>query len=262
MNRIIKITAFIMAGALIATSSCHKDGSEEPLRVAVASNVKFAIEDIAKAFTEESGIPVDVSTGSSGKLTAQIESGAPFHVFLSANMKYPERLISSKFAVGEIAVYALGSLAVCTSSESIEIESWKDLLSDRSVEKVGIANPENAPYGVQSIKIFESLGLYDDIKSKIVTGENIAQALQFSISGGAELAFTAKSLTLAPDVKGSIRCVDVEKNLYSPIKQGVVILALGKSEQKESAEAFYAFLKTEKARKIFDTYGYALPSKR
>jgi molybdate transport system substrate-binding protein len=230
----------------------------EDLTVAVAANVKYAFADLQQAFTQETGIGIKPAFGSSGKLTAQIESGAPFDVFLSADMKYPQALHDKKLAMSAPKVYASGVLVLWTM-KPLDLARGIQVLNDPAVEKIALANPKLAPYGREAVNALEHFRLRSAVDAKLVYGESISQVSQYIDSGAVDVGFTAKSIVLAPTVKGKGKWVELPHGSYEPIAQGVVILKHGAEEHATSAQRFVAFLASPAARAIFEKYGYLLP---
>ncbi|MBI1174018.1 MAG: molybdate ABC transporter substrate-binding protein [Sideroxydans sp.] len=230
----------------------------EPLTVAVAANVKYAFADLQQAFTKESGIEVKSVFGSSGKLTAQIKSGAPFDVFLSADMKYPETLYQDGQAVTAPRVYANGVLVLWTLNP-LDLSKGIRILNDPAVQKVAVANPRLAPYGREAINALEHFKLRAEVEPKLIYGESISQVNQYIDSKSADIGFTAKSVVLAPQVAGKGKWIELPKDSYQPIAQGVVILKHGTESNSETAHRFLEFLSSPVARAIFEQYGYLLP---
>ena len=229
-----------------------------PLTVAVAANVKFAFADLQQAFTKETGIEVTSVFGSSGKLTAQIKSGAPFDVFLSANMKYPDNLYQSGMALTKPKVYANGVLVLWTMNP-LDLGKGIQVLNDPTVQKIAVANPNLAPYGREAINALEHFRMYDALKSKLVFGENISQVSQYIDSKSVDIGFTAKSVVLAPQLADQGKWIELPKGSYHPIAQGVVILKRAEEANSENARRFLEFLASPAARTIFEKYGYLLP---
>ncbi|BDY12921.1 molybdate ABC transporter substrate-binding protein [Hydrogenimonas cancrithermarum] len=230
----------------------------EEITVATAANVQFAMAELQKTFEKETGITVRTVISSSGKLTAQIKSGAPFDLFLSANMKYPEYLRKHGFAVTEPRVYAYGSLVIWTL-KPIDTKAGLKSLTNPAAERIAIPNPKNAPYGIQALKAMQNAGVYDAVKSKLIYAESVSQTNQYIVSKAADIGMTAKSVVLSPKVAGKGSFVDVDPALYSPIQQGVVILKHGEKNHPNAVRAFYDFLFSPQGRKIFKTYGYITP---
>jgi molybdate transport system substrate-binding protein len=244
------------AGALFAL--CGAAAFADPLTVAVAANVKYAFDDLAVEFKKDTGIEVQGVFGSAGKITAQVKSGAPFDAFLSADTEYPEALYKDGLAVTQPKVYAYGVLVLWTTKD-FDLSKGLPLLTDAKVQKIAIANPKVAPYGRAAIQALESAKLNTAVESKLVFGESITQATQFVDSGAADIGFIAKSIVIAPEMAGKGKWVEVPKDSYQPIAQGVVVLKHGAETQSPSARKFVDFLFTPKARAIFEKYGYVLP---
>lgn len=257
MNRWARGLRRFVAAAVLSLASAAAMGAE-PLTVAVAANVKFAFTDLQQAFTRETGIPVRAAFGSSGKLTAQIERGAPFDVFLSANMKYPKALYDHKLAMSEPTIYANGVLVLWTV-KPLDLARGMQVLSDPAVKKIALANPKLAPYGREAVNALDHAKLRDKVSAKLVYGESISQTSQYIDSGAVDVGFTAKSIVLAPTVKGKGHWVEVPRNSYQPIAQGVVILKHGADTHAKAAQRFVKFLASPAARAIFRKYGYLLP---
>jgi len=219
------------------------------LKVAVAANVRFAFDEIAKAYEKKSSIKIIPIVSSSGKLTAQIEHGAPFDLFLSANMKYPTYLYSKKLAYNKPKVYAYGELVLWTLNKKINLSL--ENLKDKKIRKIAIPNPKNAPYGIEALRALENNELKDSIYKKIVWGESISQTNQYIYSRSADIGITAKSVVLSPKMKDIGRWIEIDKNNYQPIKQGVVIL-----KNSKLSRDFYKFIFSKTAQDILKKYGY------
>lgn len=229
-----------------------------PLTVAVAANVKFAFDDLATEFQKETGIAVKSVFGSSGKLTAQIESGAPFDVFLSADMGYPGTLYKAGMAIAAPRVYANGVLVLWTLNP-LDLTKGIQVLNDPAVQKIAVANPKLAPYGREAINALEHFKLRAAVESKLIYGESISQVNQYIDSKSADIGFTAKSVVLAPQVAGKGKWIELPRDSYQPIAQGVVILKHGAETNARAAQRFMEFLSSSAARGIFEKYGYLLP---
>lgn len=227
------------------------------VNVAVASNFAAPMERIVALFQHESGHTVKVSPGSSGKFTAQIKGGAPFDVFLSADEANPQRLEQEGLAVGGSRfVYALGKLVLWSAQPGL-VDANGAVLRKGGYNKLAIAEPKLAPYGLAAQETLEKLGLWNTVQGKLVTGENITQTYQFAATGNAELAFIALSqVTLDGKVSAGSWWL-VPSGLYQPIRQSAVLLSGAKD--KAAAQAFLAFLKSEKAAAVIRGFGYELP---
>lgn len=226
------------------------------LNLAVAANVSYAIDDLIKQFNKtKPNVKIKYVIGSSGKLTAQIKNGAPYDLFLSANMKYPNTLYKKNLTLNKPIVYAKGSLALL-SAKSKGLSSNLSLLTKKEIKRIAIANPKTAPYGMASFEALEKSKLYEKIKDKLVFAESISQTVSYSVTA-ADIGFIAKSSLYSPKMKRfkkDIHWVEVDSSLYTPINQGLVILRRTKS--KDEAQAFFNFIQSKSAKSIFKRYGY------
>ncbi|MCX6216645.1 molybdate ABC transporter substrate-binding protein [Spirosoma sp.] len=229
----------------------------QTLRIAVAANAQFVMEQLKTAYKKKTGIELETIVNSSGKLTTQIQQGAPYDVFLSADMQYPQTLHKAGLTVDAPVVYAYGSLVLWTTGK-LPITADLKALMDASVRHVAIANPSTAPYGEAAIAYLTHIKLLDKVKPKLVYGESIAQVNQYVLSGAAEVGFTAKSVVLDPSLNKKGRWVDLPQTGYSPIAQGVVILK--RTSQEKAARQFVAFLRSPDARRILQQFGYRSPA--
>lgn len=231
----------------------------DKINIAVAANVSYAINDLIAKFNETNpNTEVAVTLGSSGKLTAQIKNGAPYHIFMAANMKYPEALYSEKLASTKPVVYAQGSLAILSAKE-LDFSKGIMLANDSSVNKIAIANPKTAPYGKAAVEAMKNAKIFDDVQSKYVYAESISQTVTYALTA-TDIGFIAKSSLYSPKMsayKEGVNWTDVDPSLYTPINQGIVILS-NASDNKE-VKAFYDFMLSEDAKKIFKAFGYLVP---
>lgn len=229
------------------------------ITIAVAANVSYAINTLKKEFhTLYPDTKLQVTLGSSGKLTAQIKNGAPYQLFMSADMKYPEALYRDKRAVTKPHVYAQGSLAYL-SVKKRNFCAEMDLLKDKEIQKIAIANPKTAPYGKAAEEAIKNAGLYESVKEKFVYAESASQTVVYTVTA-ADIGFIAKSSLYSPNMshyKEAIHWSEVESALYTPINQGIVILKEG--ENNAEVKAFYDFILSTKAQKIFKDFGYLIP---
>ncbi len=250
----LKILRYFIISLFVAAAVYPQSGDK--LTVAAAANVQFAMKEIKTAFEKETGTKVEVIIGSSGKLTAQIKQGAPFDIFISADMRYPDELYKSKKAVGPPKVYAYGSLVIWTMKNEVSLQDDLSELLDPSIKAIALANPKTAPYGVAAILALKHFGTYGKVKDKLVYGESIASTNQFIISGAAEIGFTAKSVVLSPAMKGKGVWKEVDAGAYDPIEQGCVILSYGKENNTSASKKFYDFLFSKEVKNILKKYGY------
>jgi len=227
----------------------------QQLHIAVAADAQFVATRLKDAFKEETGITAELTISSSGKLTAQIEQGAPFNVFLSADMTYPEELFKKGFTTARPQVYAYGALVMWTL-KSIDLTKAASVLLSNNIQKIAIANPKLAPYGEAAVQALTKQKLLLQVKQKMVYGESIAQVNQYLLSGAADVAFTAKSVVLNPAVKSKGKWIEVSQQLYAPLAQGIVIIKQQNAAQMAAAKKFYQFIFSKKAKDIFNKYGY------
>lgn len=231
------------------------------VRVAAAADLKFALEGIVAAFrAHHPDVAVTATFGSSGSFVAQIENGAPFDVFLSADVDGPRRLAAAgraetpfPYAVGRIVLWALRSSPFDLKGRGIAV------LRDPAVEHVAIANPKHAPYGRAARAALAKLGFLPSVEDKLVLGENVAQAAQFVESGAADLGVIARSLALAPAMADQGVLCEIPEDAYPPLEQAGVVLA--GARDVVAARAFRDFLKGAEARRILGKAGFALPGK-
>jgi len=226
------------------------------INIAVAANVSYAIGELKAEFAKNNPeTKVQVTLGSSGKLTAQIKNGAPYGLFMAANMKYPQALYADKIAVTEPVVYAQGALAYLSVKKQ-DFSQGIALLSSDKVGKIAIANPKTAPYGKAALEAMKNGGVYDKVKEKFVFAESISQTVAYAITA-ADIGLIAKS-SLYSDKMAQYRegeqWAAVDPKLYTPIKQGIVLLK--NSEGSSEYRAFYDFILSEKGKSILKKYGY------
>lgn len=231
----------------------------EELSVAAAADLTYCLEDLNAAFQKaHPDATVKVSSGSSGNFFAQIKNGAPFDVFLSADMNYPRELITAGLAQeGDVVQYAVGRIVLWTTNEKVEVSKGLAVLRDGSVvKKIAIANPAHAPYGRAAKAALEHEGLWPAVEGRLVLGENVAQAAQFVQTGNADAGIVALSLVMSPKLAKVGRSFEIPVETYPPLEQGAVITKVGAG--KPLAKAYLDFLRSADARKIFDRYGFRL----
>lgn len=220
------------------------------LTIAIAANVSYAIPELINEFNKTNPTKIRTIIGSSGKLTAQISNGAPFDIFMSANMKYPNYLYEKNITKTKPIVYAKGSLALFSSKQK-EFSKGLELL--KNSKNIAIANPKTAPYGKASIEALKNVKLYKEIKNKFVYGESISQTVAYAVRA-TDMGIIAKSSLYSPKMKRykkDINYIDINPKLYTPIKQGIVLI-------NKEAQAFYDFILSSKAKEIFRKYGYII----
>jgi|WetSurMetagenome_2_1015567.scaffolds.fasta_scaffold00061_49 molybdate transport system substrate-binding protein len=227
------------------------------ITVACAANMQFAMQGIDSAFAKQGG-SARIIYGASGKFAAQIKSGAPFDVFVSADMEYPDSLCAWKQAVGKPRVYAYGKLVLWSMKPGLAARGIAGL-ADSSVKAIAVADPARAPYGRESIRALKKAGVYDAVSRRLVFGESIGQAAQYIVSGSADAGFCAKAIVLSPRMQGTGAWAEVDSSLYDRISQGVVVCRYGADNNPSLSQKFVAFLLGEEARAVLGQYGYALP---
>src|SRR6266487_1482114 len=243
------ISAFPVRGVVRA------QGKE--IRVAAAADLKFAMGDLSERFEKQTGIKVHVTYGSSGNFFSQMQNGAPFDLFFSADIEYPKKLEAAGLAErGTLYEYAVGRIVIWMPPDSnvdIAKQGWNALL-DAQVKKIAIANPEHAPYGRAAVGALQKAGIYESVKAKLVYGENISQAAQFVQSGNAQAGIIAMSLALSPVMRDGRRW-EIPAKMHPAIVQAAIILK--NAMNKEAAQAFLEFVKSKAGRAILEKYGFA-----
>lgn len=240
---------------LICSAFCKA----QELTVAAAADLRPAIEQIAQRFEGSSGIKLRVSYGSSGNFYQQLQNGAPFDVFLSANVEYPKRLQEAGLIVnGSYYEFARGSIVLLVRSKSkLDLKPGLRVLTPPQVSKVAIADPGHAPYGQAAVAALKSEGLYEKVQSKLVTGENVSQAASFVLSGAADAGIVAKSLVVSPAVASQVRFVEIPLADYPPLLQAMVLLKSSKNRQ--GAAKFGLFMRGSEAKGILKQFGFEVP---
>lgn len=228
----------------------------ETLSVAAASDLVHCLEDLNRAFAEtRPGIDLRTSTGASGTLFAQIRNGAPFEVFLSADVRYPRALIEADLAVADtLFVYAIGHLVVWTNTPGIDVSGGLGALTASAIRRIAIANPEHAPYGNAARAALEQAGVWSAVEGKLVFGENISQTAQFVETRNAEVGLVALSLVRAPRLQGTGTWVALPPDAHPPLEQAAVVTRRGAG--RPAAAAYLEFLRSPAARAVFDRYGF------
>ena len=244
---------------LLALASVRAAAAQQEVRVAAAADLKFAMEDLAGQFEKQSGTIANVTYGSSGNFFAQLQNGAPFDLFFSADIGYAQKLDSAGLAEpGTLYEYAVGRIVIWAAADSkVDVAKlgWNALL-DPSVEKIAIANPEHAPYGRAAVAALQKAGIYEQVKRKLVYGENISQAAQFVQSGNAQAGIVAMSLAVSPAMKDGKRWL-IPAEQHPPIEQAAIVMKNAKN--KDQAKAFLEFVKSPSGRATLTSYGFTFP---
>ena len=229
------------------------------IKVAAASDLTFAFKSVVAGFEKQSGNTVRLTYGSSGNFYSQIQNGAPFDLFFSADVSFPQKLEAAGLAEpGTIYEYAKGEIVIWVpNSSKLDLGKGLAVLLDPSIRKIAIANPLHAPYGAAAVAAMKHNGIYDQVKSKFVQGENISQTAQFVQSGNADVGIIALSLALAPVMTSAGRYAVIPPDDYLPLIQAAVILK--SSNAKDVARQFLTFLKEPGSVALMKQYGFAIP---
>ena len=228
--------------------------------VAAASDLKFALEEAAAKFREATRRDVKLVFGSSGNFLRQIEQGAPFELFMSADESFVFKLAESGKALDRGQLYATGRIVLFARHGSPlavdgTLGALKDAVAAGTIRRFAIANPEHAPYGRAAEQALRKVGVWDALRARLVLGENVSQAAQFATSGSAEGGIFAYSLALAPEIAKLGRHVLVPENLHDPLRQRMALI----KGAGATARLFYAYLQDREARAVLRRYGFALP---
>lgn len=228
--------------------------------VAAASDLQFAVTEIAAAFQAETGMSVRLSMGSTGNFARQIREGAPFEIFMAADEEFITDLHAEGFTRDAGDLYALGRVVIMVPHGSAltpdgQLDHLAEMLAEGGITRFAIANPDHAPYGMRAREALVHKGIWDDLQPALVLGENVSQAAQFALSGNAEGGIIAYSLALAPQVGPRGRYALIPDDWHAPLRQRMVLL----NSAGPVAEAFYAFMMEPTAREIMERYGFTLP---
>jgi molybdate transport system substrate-binding protein len=252
----------IAAGLLLASAPMLAQETKQApeLIVAAAADLRAALQEIAQNYQKKTGVKIKLSFGASGALTQQIENGAPFDVFFSADMDYPGRLIAAGHAdQASLYQYAVGKLVLWVLADPpLDIaHQGMDVLLDPAVKKIALANPQHAPYGRAAVAALKHYRLYDRVADRLVLGENVSQAAQFVESGNAQAGFVALAHALTPGMQGKGKYWEVPAAAYPALAQGMVVLS--RSQHKKEAAEFVADIKTKESAQVLRKYGFAVP---
>jgi molybdate transport system substrate-binding protein len=246
-----RLLALVLAGTLPTCTPA----AAQPLTVAAASDLQAVLPAIAAQFEKDTGQKVTLTFGSSGNFYTQIQNGAPFDVFMSADIDYPKRLVQSRLAE-HLYEYATGHIVLWTRNDSgVDLKSGLGVLADPKVKRIAIANPAHAPYGRAAVAALRHEKLYDRVRSKFVFGENISQTAQFAQSGNADVGIVALSLALGPALKSAGTYVEIPADLHPPIEQAAIVAA--RSPRKDLARQFVDALKQPAIVKLLQSSGFA-----
>src|ERR1017187_5893517 len=248
---------------LCASWSGAQEKKNAEVAVAAAADLSTALKEIGDTYEKKTGVKVKLSFGASGTLTQQIQNGAPFDLFFSADMDYPRQLIAAGEAdEATLYQYAVGRLVLWVPVDSpLDIEhNGMSVLLDHSVKKIAIANPQHAPYGRAAVAALRHAAVYDKVADRLVLGENVSQAAQFVESGNAQAGFVAMAHAVAPGMHGKGKYWEVPAEFYPPLAQGVIVLS--RSQHKKEAADFLVYIKTKEATDLLREYGFTLPQNK
>ncbi|HSP30673.1 MAG TPA: molybdate ABC transporter substrate-binding protein [Halomonas sp.] len=237
--------------------------SASPPVIAAASDLQFALSEIAEKFTRETGQPVKLKFGSSGVFYRQIMQGGPFELYLSADETYVERLKANDMTLDAGTLYALGRLALVVPNNAPndagqQLGDMRKGIAAKSIQRFAIANPEHAPYGQRAEEALRHIDLWDILKDRLVLGENVSQAAQFVASGNAQAGIVAYSLALAPALQERTSMALLPASWHQPLRQRMVLT----KKAGATSEAFYQYMQTPAARTVMQRYGFDLHSER
>jgi molybdate transport system substrate-binding protein len=245
------VLLFILTGIFVF-------GQDKSVKIAAASNLSYVLEELKSDFNKtNSVIKIDITYGASGNFATQIQQGAMFDLFMSADMKFPQKVAKAGFAETEPKVYAKGKLIMFTV-QKIDLKGGLKILSDKNIKTISICNPETAPYGAATIDALTNYKILKSVEPKFIKAETVAQVIQQVITAS-DIGFTAKSLIFSKDManyKEGINWVEVDPKLYNRIEQGVIILK--NEKDKPDVRVFYDYIFSENAKKIFIKYSYEM----
>jgi molybdate transport system substrate-binding protein len=225
--------------------------------IAAASDLKFALDSLASIFKKNNSGTVDITYGSSGKLSEQISNGAPFDLFFSADIAYPEQLKAKGLTISEVYPYAIGRIVIWSKKIDPQIDGVRSLLKS-SIKKIAIANPQHAPYGKRAEEALHYYKVSKNVNNKLVYGENISQTAQFITTGAADIGIIALSLALSPNMKKENgKYFLIPETAHEPLMQGLVLTQHAKGN--ELASSFQQFVNSDAANTILRYFGFSKP---
>lgn len=250
----VKLAArLFIACSLLLTTAAHA----EKITVAAAADLKFALDEIVVLFNKtHSADQVETVYGSSGKFHTQIQQGAPFDLYFSADIGYPRALKAEGFAASEVQPYAVGRIVLWSQSRDARTITLADL-ADPAILKIAIANPKHAPYGKRAEEALKASGVWEKVEAKLIYGENVAQTAQFVQTGNAQIGIVALSLALSPELAKQGGYALISDKLHQPLEQGFIITR--RAAGNPLAQVFAHFMSGKEARAIMIRYGFVLP---
>ncbi|TVR80811.1 MAG: molybdate ABC transporter substrate-binding protein [Rhodospirillales bacterium] len=247
------ITAMLAVCTILLSLPAHSDR----FTIAAASDLRFALDDVIEAYNKNyPGHDVTVIYGSSGKMTTQIINGAPYDIFFSADISFPERLQAAGLTATDPAVYAIGRIVIWSNTVDVSELTLPDLSTDPRLRRIAIAQPAHAPYGMRAREAMQAAGVWDAVQPKLVFGENIAHTAQMTESGAADVGIIALSLALFPELAKHPHHL-IDDALHNPLTQGYVVTTRG--ADKPAVMNFALFMETDDAHEIMERYGFVMP---
>jgi molybdate transport system substrate-binding protein len=249
---IIALCLLVITGGNLAVA--------EEITIAAASDLNFAFKEIVSEYEQTTGNHVKLTLGSSGNFFSQIQNGAPFDLYFSADISYPKKLEEAGLVVpGSLYPYAIGRIVLWAGNESrLDLSTGLEILREPTIKKIAIANPKHAPYGRAAVAAMEYFKVYDQVKGKLILGENISQAAQFIESGACDIGIIALSLAVAPAMKSKGTYWEIPAEAHTSLEQGAVILK--QSKNSEATRQFLEFIKGPPGQEIMKRYGFTLPN--
>jgi len=263
MRRFVSVGLIAFLALVSGISIPRAESADREINVAAAADLSSALQEVANNYEKHTGVIVKLSFGASGALTQQIQNGAPFDVFFSADMDYPGQLIAGGQAESATLYrYAVGRLVLWVPRDSpLDVgNKGMDVLLDPSVKKISIANPQHAPYGRAAVAALKHYGLYEKVTGQLVLGENVSQAAQFVESGNAQAGFVALAYAIAPAMQDKGKYWMVPAEAYPPLDQGAVLIS--RSPRRQDAAAFLEYIKTAEVAALLRRYGFSLPDQK
>jgi len=246
MKRTIYLIAFLISMTAQA----------QIVKIAAAADLRYALDEVVKAYKKNnSGATIEVIYGSSGNAFTQISNGAPYDIFFSADIIYPQKLKESGLTLTDPKLYAIGRIVLW--SATLDVSKGLSVLAEKPNIKIAVANPEHAPYGQRSVEALKFYKLYEKVEKQLIYGENISQAAQFCLTGNADAGLIALSLVQTPSMKNHGKYFLIDSKAHRPIEQGYSILNHAKGNKQ--AFSFAEFISSIESMSIFEKYGFTLP---
>lgn len=255
MKRLLLLIIILFA----VSTSLH--AQDRLLTIFGAADLRYALDEVVTVFKQtHPAANIETLYGSSGKAYAQIRNGAPYDLYFSANIDYPERLLRDGHGIGEAKLYAIGRVVLWQrKGGKLDLSKGMEVLRDPAIRRLAIANPEHAPYGVAGMETLKTHGLWEKLQPQLVMGENISQTAHFAATGAADIGIIAYSLALAPEMKAlgePFKLIDL--NDHNPLRQGYMITNYG--AKHPLSRAFADFIESEEGKRILKVYGFEVPT--